>query len=68
MLHTNSKGSSRGEDLTHTAVIALAITITENILHFDFRHARRFLSYLRDAGQDPSFLTIIVVSYERTYF
>ena len=35
------------KDLTRTTVIAIAITITGNILHFDFRHARRFLSYKR---------------------
>ena len=33
------------QDLTRTTVIALAITITENILHFDFRHTRRFSTY-----------------------
>ena len=37
------------QDLTRTTVIAFAITITGNILHLDFRHARRFLSYKRRA-------------------
>ena len=36
------------QDLTRTTVIAFAITITGNILHLDFRHARRF-NHTRDA-------------------